>query len=207
MDRKQFLAGMVQACTAMCCGGAAAAAGQAGAAGSRADWIDALETRMKEGSRSPAWRRIEFAEGWVQRLLDNMDTLLDVETRSRLMQACGRACFINAFGVAPDGGPVPGALERFLEAGKGQGVRREGDAVFFQYDNVNPQGTGIPDSLCLCPFVESGPERLSPTYCQCSAGYVKEMFERMTGTTVAVEVLESLRTGGKVCRFKVSLRT
>ena len=206
MDRKQFLKGMLQAGTAICCCRASLAESRAAQAGAGAGWIAGLEKRMKEGSRSPAWRRIEFAEGWVQRLLDNMDTMLDPQTRSSLMQACGRACYLQAFGIAPDEKPLPEALDNFVRAGKDSGVRREGDTVFFQYDNVNPQGTGIPDGLCLCPFVESGPERLSPTYCQCSAGYVKELFERMTGTPVAVEVLESLRSGGKICRFKVNLR-
>ncbi|HNX49432.1 MAG TPA: DUF6144 family protein [Thermoanaerobaculaceae bacterium] len=205
MDRKQFLTSMLQAGTAICCCQASLGQGEAGQAGTGAEWIDGLEKRMKEGSRSPAWRRIEFAEGWVQRLLDNMDTMLDPQTRSDLMQACGRACYIQAFGIAPDEKPGPEVLASFVESGKDSGVRREGDFVYFQYDNVNPQGIGIPDGVCLCPFVESGPERLSATYCQCSAGYVKELFGRITGTPVAVEVLESVRSGGKLCRFKVNL--
>lgn len=206
MDRKQFLTHMLQAGTAVCCCHASLGRSEAAPAAAGATWIEGLEQRMKDGSRSPAWRRMEFAEGWVQRLLDNMDTMLDPRTRSGLMQACGRACYTQAFGVAPDDKPAPEALERFLEGGKDSGVRREGDFVYFQYDNVNPQGIGIPDGVCLCPFVESGPEHLSATYCQCSAGYVRELFERITGTPVAVEVLESVRTGGKLCRFKVNLK-
>lgn len=95
-------------------------------------------------------------------------------------------------------------LENYIKAA---GARREGDVVYYEYgaDATNPQGAGIKDGHCLCPLVESGPERLSPTYCQCSAGYVKERFERMTGTPVKVEVLESLRMGGRICRFKITL--
>lgn len=209
MDRKQFLKGVLQAGTAICCCPAVLRGDQPGrAAGSPAaqDWITGLENRMREGSLSPAWRRIEFGEQWLQRLLASMDTILDPRTRSRLMQSCGRACYIQAFGIAPDEKPSPEVLESFLRAGAENGTKRDGDTVYFQYTNVNPQGTGIPDGRCLCPFVESGPERLSPTYCQCSAGYVKELFERMTGSPVEVEVVESLRTGGTLCRFKVNLR-
>ncbi|MCU0291156.1 MAG: DUF6144 family protein [Thermoanaerobaculaceae bacterium] len=206
MDRKEFLTHLLQAGTAVCCCQASLGRSEAGSTTAAAPWIEGLEQRMKDGSRSPAWRRIEFAEGWVQRLLDTMDTMLDPQTRSGLMQACGRACYAQAFGVAPDEKPAPEVLERFLEGGRDRGVRREGDTVYFQYDTVNPQGIGIPDGVCLCPFVESGPERLSATYCQCSAGYVREMFERIAGAPVAVEVLESVRTGGKLCRFKVNLR-
>jgi hypothetical protein len=206
MDRKQFLTHMLQAGTAVCCCQASLGRSEGAPAAAGAAWIEGLEQRMKNGSRSPAWRRIEFAEGWVQRLLDNMDAMLDPQTRSGLMQACGRACYTQAFGVASNEKPSPEALDSFVQAGKDSGVRREGNTVYFQYDNVNPQGIGIPDGVCLCPFVESGPERLSATYCQCSAGYVRELFERITGTPVAVEVLESVRTGGKLCRFKVNLR-
>jgi len=217
MDRKQFLKGALQAGVGLCCCRAAfardaervASAGQAAAA---SDWITALEKRMKEGSRSPAWRRIEFAEQWLQRLLDNMDTLLDKETRSTLMQACGRSCFIHAYGVAPEGKPAPNALDDLLAAYQNAGrtsVRRDGNTVYFEYSTTdsNPQGLGLADAYCLCPFVESGPERLSATYCQCSAGYVGEMFERLAGAPVKVEVLESLRTGGKLCRFKIEIKS
>jgi len=48
---------------------------------------------------------------------------------------------------------------------------------------------------------------MSKSYCDCSAGYVKEAFERATGKTVLkVKVLESILQGGKDCRFKMVVK-
>jgi hypothetical protein len=57
----------------------------------------------------------------------------------------------------------------------------------------------------FCPLTEKGPEGLSGLYCECSVGYVKYMIERVTGTTVKVELLESLKRGGKGCNGVVGL--
>lgn len=70
--------------------------------------------------------------------------------------------------------------------------------------NKNPAGLKISDGFCLCPLVENGPKELSKTYCHCSVGYVKEMFETYLKSPVQVELLESLRRGGKSCKFKIT---
>jgi len=46
-----------------------------------------------------------------------------------------------------------------------------------------------------------------PTYCHRSVGYVAYMFERATGRPTRVDLLESLRGGGKACRFAVQVST
>lgn len=219
MYRKDFLTRIIQAGVGLCwCSAVAGRATDANdgvppfdkqeSAGP--DWINSLEERMRDGSLSPDWRRIEFAESWVKKLMENMDRILTEKEKKALMQACGRSCFIDAFGIASESPPAPDALDKFIQAYQQRGeteIRREGDTVYFQYGKAeqNNYGLRILDGYCMCPLVESGPEELSPTYCQCSAGYVKELFGRLTGKSVDVEVLESLRTGGSVCRFKITL--
>jgi hypothetical protein len=46
---------------------------------------------------------------------------------------------------------------------------------------------------------------ISPTYCHCSVGYVKEMHERMFGKPVAAELEDSVLRGGRRCRFKITV--
>lgn len=63
----------------------------------------------------------------------------------------------------------------------------------------------LQDGYCMCPIVESGPPGLSPTFCYCSTGYVKEAFERHIGKPVKVELLDSLKMEGKDCIFKLAI--
>ena len=138
---------MVQTGTGMCfCAAVAGAApgkriGNPETENDTTDWIREMEERMKEGSRTPDWNKAEFAQEWVKRLMTNMDQLLDEEERKTLMQACGRSCFINAFGVASKEPPDAECLDNFLKGYQDRGeteIRREGNTVYFQY-GINEQ--------------------------------------------------------------------
>ena len=221
MDRKQFLKAALKSgvcgCAAACGfglglqaedGPSPAADGQTGALrGLSQD----LHARMREGSRSPDWARIEKAETWIKSLMDNMDALLDENTKIMLMNACGRSCYLNAFGVASDKKPSPEAADRYLLGLERAGfkVEKGGESTTIHFGwagEQNPQGLSLKEGYCMCPLVENEIPGLSPSYCNCSAGYVAESMERFTGRKVrSVEILESVKRGGKDCRFRVTL--
>lgn len=159
---------------------------------------------------TPCSKKIEFTQNWIKRFMDVMDKNLDAETCNKLMQINGSLCATGAYGELS--GPKPRTTEEIdstigdwqKSLGK-ENIYREGNTVFFNYVG-NPKGLKIADGYCLCPMLENGPARLSPTYCQCSVGYVGFMFHKLiTGAPVNVELLESLRGGGKACRFKVTI--
>lgn len=220
MHRKQFIKKMLQ--TGLCGCGAIMGIGHylrnEGAGLPSQDrpqtehgWVETLEKRMIKGSETPAWRKVEKSESWIKDLMNNVDALLDEETKIKLMQECGRACFTRAFGVAPEEKPTPEEARRYLLALKARGfkVRQEGNKTIIVYswrqDHQNPWGLILGDGYCMCPIVETGPEGLSPTYCYCSTGYVKESFNRALGKPVKVELLDSLKRGGKDCIFKIEV--
>jgi hypothetical protein len=142
-----------------------------------------------------------------------MDVLFDKETRIKLMKACGRSCYNNAFGVASEEKPTLEGARRYLQALKSRGyeVRQERDKtiIIFNWgrDHQNPQGLVLGDGYCMCPVVETGPDGLSPTFCYCSTGYVGEIFERAIGIPVEVDLLDSLKKGGKDCIFKIEFKS
>jgi hypothetical protein len=153
---------------------------------------------------TPFEKRAEFAKTWTGRFMRVMDERLDETTRRSLMEANGRACAMGAYGP-PDPAKQAGVDEFVAGLAKHLGpenARREGDVVFFNYKQ-NPAGLSLKDGYCLCPIVEDGPADLSPTYCHCSVGYVAYLFERNLGRPVRVDLLESVRRGGKACRFAV----
>lgn len=171
-----------------------------------------LERRMIKGSETPAWRRLEKAGLWIKDLMKHMDEQLDQETKIKLMQDCGRSCFIRAFGVAEESEPSLQERDRYLQLLESRGfeIHRVGGAIIFSFNwgqyHQNPTGLMMSDGYCMCPQVETGPLDLSPSYCYCSTGYVMESFERTLGKHVKVELIDSLKMGGKDCIFKVEVQ-
>jgi hypothetical protein len=211
MDRKTFLKTSWRSCLA-CCGALAglktlSAQTPAGKGALSAD----MGRRVVEGAKSPDWRRAEKSLSWIKNMLTHLDAQVDEETRIKLLNACGRSCYIFAQGVADDRKlPVENG-EGFLQAIEKAGHRVERGpeitVVYFGYNGEqNPQGLSLREGYCMCPIVETDVPDLSPSFCNCSAGYVKEIVERNSGRTVRkVEVLESVRRGGRDCRFRLEL--
>jgi hypothetical protein len=166
---------------------------------------------MLEASRTPEADRFKKASSWIKDLMDNVDGILDDETKIKLMHACGKSCHIDAFGVAGDEKPTDEMAQRWMAYLKNTGceIIEDRDVTIVHYswgrDHQNPWGLMIKDGYCLCPIVESIPKGLSPTFCNCSAGYVKEMFRRYIGKPIDVELVETLQTGGSDCRFKITI--
>lgn len=152
---------------------------------------------------SPCEAKEAWTQGWIKRLMDSVDAQLLPEMRVKLMEANGRACFLSRH--PEDTAHKPEDLDNLIAGLKKwsgeDGVRREGDVIYLRYGK--PPGASEP--RCLCPLIASGTKALPETYCQCSVGYVKEMFGRAAGKPVRVELTESLLRGGKACRFTVRL--
>jgi hypothetical protein len=149
-------------------------------------------------------KRAEFGKKWVGRFMRVLDERVDEKARRELMEANGRACARGAYGPLDPAKTL--GLDAFVAkvaASVGEAnCRRDGDVVYFNY-RQNPDGLRLADGYCLCPLTEDGPADLSPTYCHCSVGYVAYLFELGIGRPVRVELLESVRRGGKACRFAV----
>jgi len=62
---------------------------------------------------------------------------------------------------------------------------------------------------CHCPRVRDALKtpgaRISPTYCNCGAGFYKGIWEEILQKPVRVEVLESVLNGGNVCKIAIHL--
>jgi hypothetical protein len=212
MDRSEFLKKSAQGCLA-CCGALAGLSAALAADGS--DHPTTLSTdlgkRIVDGAKTSDWRRAEKSLSWIRNILQHIDEQLDEPARTKLLNACGRSCYMFAEGVADERPKSREETEGFLHAleqDKCKIERRPGATIIeFAYGgHQNPQGLSLREGYCLCPIVEADLDVISPSYCNCSAGYVKEMIERQSGREVRrVEVLESVKRGGKDCRFLVEL--
>jgi hypothetical protein len=203
MDRKGFFATVVGTCACAAVGGMRAALGAEPADTTRG----AAAPQPGEESTERAAKRTEFADEWVKRFFTAVDRTLDEPTRHKLMEANGRSCFIAYAGPSR---PEPVTLEQFrariAENGKERGYSIDGDAIAFEYVGSAETGGASPERVCLCPMVETQtPGSISPTYCHCSVGYVREMHERIFGKPVAVELVDSVLRGGKRCRLRITV--
>ena len=213
MDRKHFLKVFTKTCVGIgCCGSALAQAilsADAHSIRTGQQWIDDFEKRLVDATETPGWEKARKAEIWIKDIVKNMDVILDEKTKIKLMQANGQCCYDHAFGVA-DERPVPpvnaAQVLKYLESKGHKLERNEGKTILhFSWgkDHQNPWGLILSDGYCMCPNMEKVKGDISSTYCLCSTGYVKEMFKRLLGKPVEVDLVESVILGADDCRFRV----
>lgn len=58
---------------------------------------------------------------------------------------------------------------------------------------------------CYCDFVSHTEKLVPSTWCDCTLGYAEKMFDEVTGHSTKAELLESVITGGKMCRIRIHI--
>jgi hypothetical protein len=57
--------------------------------------------------------------------------------------------------------------------------------------------------FCPCPMLAEVDKLDTHTWCQCTTGYSKVLFEKAFGCEVDVELLESIKAGDEICLMKI----
>lgn len=172
MDRKEFLT--ASGCCALALFGGAAKAAEASAAKPDPDR--------------------DFVTAWLTDLFEGLDSELDAEAKVRVMAACGKGCFRrHAFktDIAKAG---KGDIDHLVEAyHKNFEAWRKGDEVHIRFGEVS--------TVCYCPAAKFHPARAGDLHCECTRATHQAIFETALERPVKVEIVESLRRGGKTCHF------
>ncbi|HEX2919655.1 MAG TPA: DUF6144 family protein, partial [Bacteroidales bacterium] len=58
--------------------------------------------------------------------------------------------------------------------------------------------------FCPCPMLAEVEHLESKTWCQCTTGYSKVLFEKAFGCNVDVELLKSVKAGDGICLMKIA---
>jgi predicted hydrocarbon binding protein len=153
------------------------------------------KSQEKKPQRKPKDKNQAFKEAWIAALMTNMDEQFDEKARAKLMESCGRDCARR--GAIRMAQSARGDVRKLVQSlsnilGK-KNCFMDGNVVHLGYDK------------CYCELVAEGPERLSDTYCNCSRGWVLEMFETAAQKPVQVELLQTIKRGAPSCRFLVRL--
>jgi predicted hydrocarbon binding protein len=146
---------------------------------------------------------------WVKNTVAKMDNLVDEKTRLEIMENCGYSCakknkrVIETMKTRSDKHKT---LDDFIEAEikkplSGTRLERKGN-ILYQY--YTPQSFSRP-MRCYCSLVNGLPlnETMSATYCHCSKGFVKKLWEAVLKRSVKVELLQSVLSGQQECKFAI----
>ncbi len=201
MHRKEFI-------KSVCTLGACSCVGVLMIGTNKASGQESTSSKPGDTLEKRAIKRMEFADIWVKRFINVLDNTLDEEIRKKVMMTNGKICYqewIKSTGQQTEVVPYEKWAARVRENAKDDSFQIDGNVIYFQYMGSAETGQAAPENVCLCPMVESKPAGLSKTYCLCSVGYVKEMFERTFGKPVDIQLVDSVLYGGKRCKFEITV--
>lgn len=136
-------------------------------------------------------------ERWISCLINGLDEHVDDKTKVRVLEQCGRQCQSQRFvekarKIYEKSENIDEFLNEFMKVYKN--LHREDDKIFIVYPK------------CYCSHVNKIPqEKLSSTFCNCSRGWAKELFEGALGRHVDLLMEESIVNGDKQCKFQIVL--
>jgi hypothetical protein len=171
-----------------------------------------VAARVMEGrdqiARTSDKRRI--AE-WVKSAMEKLDASTDEKTRSQIMVNCGYNCAKVNNAIIKRAKARRGkfrTMDEFLTAEhrkpiKGTKLVREKDVLYQFY---TPRAFTRP-MRCYCSLLRGLPpeEQVSPTYCQCSKGFVTKYWEALLERPVKVDLVRTAVSGAHECEFVIHL--
>ena len=136
-------------------------------------------------------------EKWIASLMEGLDKNVDEKTIAKILEQCGRECQTqSSIKKARDIYQKSKSTDEFVDrlAKMNKHIYREKDKVYLIYPK------------CYCSQVNKLPKgKLSGTYCNCSRGWAKALFEGATGKPVEVIMEKSIINGDDQCKFKIIL--
>lgn len=134
---------------------------------------------------------------WIATLIDGLNEHVDEKTRATILEQCGRQCQSPAFikkakSIYQDSENIDDFLQKLKGVYKHLNI--EGNKIYIVYPK------------CYCSQVNKIPKgKLSGSYCNCSRGWVKALFEGALGRPVEVTMEKSIINGNDQCRFRIGL--
>ena len=135
----------------------------------------------------------------IDGMMDVLDRGVDEKTRWAIMEACGRQCIgastlEKARRLQHDAQGLDVLLNRLNAAHIGGG-----------YLDLAEDGIHAAYNRCYCGSVSKAKEPFSATYCHCSCGWLRQLFETVLEKQVEVELLSSIIQGDDRCRFLIHI--
>lgn len=132
----------------------------------------------------------------IDRIVKGLEGL-DEETRLGIMEGCGEACAeVGDLAVARKIADETDDVDEIVARANGEILWcgkwvRDGNVI------------SAVCNYCGCPLVRQGVVELTGTFCYCSRGWVRAIFETLLKRTVEVELEKAIGLGDDVCKYNV----
>lgn len=131
---------------------------------------------------------------WVNSTMCRLEDKFDQETTKQIRMHCQcgygmdeKLALLNELKASSSN------MEEFAgsDQAKAAGLFCENGELFLQF------------LFCPCPMLAEVKLLKSKTWCQCTTGYSKVLFEKAFGCSVDVELLKSIKAGDDICLMKI----
>ena len=150
---------------------------------------DAPEEKKEDG-------RIGFMQNRIAKLIECMNSELDKETLTALLENMGRHCAKeNSENYVKFKGDLNGylkSIEKWVE--KAEHDEEKGIVKLI----------GKKNNSCFCPFVDIS--KMPKEFCNCTKGWNKETYEAIIGKKVDVKIDTTVLWGDERCGFTITYK-
>jgi len=148
----------------------------------------------EETARQIVYNPQEDNPTWVNNTMRRLDEKFDASTVKKIRMNCQCGYGMDEkLALLQELMSVSSSLEEFgnNEKARAAGLSFKNGELFL----------GFP--FCPCPMLAEVERLETKTWCQCTTGYSKVLFEKAFGCRVDVELLKSIKAGDKACLMKI----
>ena len=137
---------------------------------------------------------MKHSHKWIGAAVASLGERVNRRVATRVLEDCGRNCITRSMlQRARRCKAQARTTDEFLDklAGIWSHLERKGERLYVTYPR------------CYCPIVKGYKGKMPAAWCNCSQGWIKELFETSLGRPVKVKLEASIVRGDRGCRFRV----
>lgn len=138
--------------------------------------------------------RSEDNASWVKSTMHRLESTFDKETTKQIRMSCQCGYGMeDKLALVKELVANSSSMEEFasLEKAKAAGLFYKDGMLYLQF------------LFCPCPMLADVDKLDTATWCQCTTGYSKVLFEKAFGCKVDVELLKSIKMGDDICLMTI----
>lgn len=138
--------------------------------------------------------RAENNPTWVKSTMRRLENRFDKSTVNQIRMSCQCGYGMDEkLALVKELTALSSSMEEFgnLDKAKAAGMSCVNGELYLQFP------------ICPCPILADVDRLDTDTWCQCTTGYSKVLFEKAFDCKVGVELLKSIKMGDEICLMKI----